>query len=249
MGIEDVGLGDFGALINAMEGNKGGDGDTGSMFPRSDATDMNNGARFIPGEVTLARRAGKKVEFNQSCRNQCCWFWTLPDGQRIYHFERSCFERIRDQENGACSKCGNDFISGGKMSAARAERHSQKVGVKAPTMADIGKMVTDTMETGNVSGAIEASESAGQRQLVESDVLPTQISAELKKELESAGVKFGDPVENDPLFTYVELPEGWKKQATDHAMWSNLVDDEGKVRAAIFYKAAFYDRRASVSAP
>ena len=40
------------------------------------------------------------------------------------------------------------------------------------------------------------------------------------------------------------MPNGWKKQATDHSMWSELIDDKGKVRATIFYKAAFYDQRA-----
>ncbi len=42
----------------------------------------------------------------------------------------------------------------------------------------------------------------------------------------------------------MELPAGWKKISTDHAMWSNLVDDKGRKRASIFYKAAFYDRSA-----
>ena len=46
----------FGALINAL----GGGGDQGNMFPQSDADDFASGARFVPGEVTLARRAGQK---------------------------------------------------------------------------------------------------------------------------------------------------------------------------------------------
>ena len=89
-------------------------------------------------------------------------------------------------------------------------------------------------------------ESQGQRELVESDQLPTEVYGD-RNELEDAGVVFGDPCKDDPLFCDVTLPEGWKKRATDHSMWSELVDDEGVVRAKIFYKAAFYDRGASLN--
>src|SRR5262249_62223077 len=61
---------------------------------------------------------------------------------------------------------------------------------------------------------------------------------------ELAGVVFGKVVPGDSLFVFVTLPNGWKKVPTDHSMWSNLVDDKGRKRAAIFYKAAFYDRDA-----
>lgn len=66
-----------------------------------------------------------------------------------------------------------------------------------------------------------------------------------REKLEQMGIKFGADV--DDLFVTVQLPEGWKKKATDHAMWSDLLDDNGRKRAAIFYKAAFYDRRAHIS--
>ena len=33
-------------------------------------------------------------------------------------------------------------------------------------------------------------------------------------------------------------------QATDHSMWSNILDQNGMVRGKMFYKAAFYDRSA-----
>jgi hypothetical protein len=55
---------------------------------------------------------------------------------------------------------------------------------------------------------------------------------------------FSDRWKNDPLFQYVEMPPGWKKQRTDHSMWSDLLDDKGRKRGSIFYKAAFYDRDA-----
>lgn len=97
-------------------------------------------------------------------------------------------------------------------------------------------------------GGIEASEARGQQQLVNSDVLPVDASVHRKRAtLEAWGVKFGDRVEGDELFVHVELPKGWKKARTDHSMWSNLLDDKDRVRAAIFYKAAHYDRKASIN--
>jgi hypothetical protein len=102
---------------------------------------------------------------------------------------------------------------------------------------------------GGNPGAIKAQEARGQQELVNAAVLPAECSADDRTALEAAGVVFGDPVEGDDLFINVTLPEGWKKQATDHAMWSELLDAEGKVRANIFYKAAFYDRRADMYVP
>ena len=92
--------------------------------------------------------------------------------------------------------------------------------------------------------AILAQEAKGQEQLCQSTSLPKDCSPELRKTLEAAGVVFGDAIPGDPLFVRVTLPDGWEKRATDQSMWSDLVDGSGKVRAAIFYKAAFYDRSA-----
>lgn len=96
--------------------------------------------------------------------------------------------------------------------------------------------------------AIMAQEARGQDQLVESELLPTSIAPDDKKILEDAGVKFGEPLKDDRLFCKAELPAGWKKIPTEHSMWSKLVDETGKERASIFYKAAFYDRDAFMSA-
>lgn len=91
-------------------------------------------------------------------------------------------------------------------------------------------------------------EARGQRELVNSDVLPWQgTKGEDGKVFEAMGIKFDDGG-TDELFRTVILPTGWKKRRTDHSMWSELVDDKNRVRAAIFYKAAFYDRSAHVSA-
>ena len=100
----------FGLLSNALDQNKGNDGDTGASFPRSDAEDFSRGARFIPYEVTMARRSGKKVQFVTNCSSLCCWYWQLPDGTRIYHFERGTYERILKENGGICPNCSNNHI-------------------------------------------------------------------------------------------------------------------------------------------
>lgn len=88
-------------------------------------------------------------------------------------------------------------------------------------------------------GGIEAQEAAGQRQLIQSSTLPKDCPRDV---LEACGVVFGDDADN--LFVNVTLPAGWTKQTTDHSMWSKLLDDKGRERGGIFYKAAFYDRNA-----
>lgn len=96
--------------------------------------------------------------------------------------------------------------------------------------------------------AILRQESQGQRSFVGSNTLPTKFcdGSSEKTVLEAAGVKFLGIVDGDPMFQYVDLPSGWKKEAINR-LWSKLVDDKGRERAAIFYKAAFYDRSAHIS--
>jgi hypothetical protein len=48
------------------------------MVPASDAQDFRDGARYIPGEVTIARRNGERVTFDASAHK-----WTMPDGTVI----------------------------------------------------------------------------------------------------------------------------------------------------------------------
>ena len=117
---------------------------------------------------------------------------------------------------------------------------------------------------GKPSGSfIEDMEERGQRQLVSQTTrLPTDglttdrhgasLGGQLKQDgkeenpWEKMGVKIGEPVVGDEMFTNVELPAGWALKATSHSMWSKLVDDKGRERASMFYKAAFYDRSAFV---
>lgn len=95
--------------------------------------------------------------------------------------------------------------------------------------------------------AILRQEADGQRSFTTSDTLPTNMSENDRRVLEQAGVVFGSQVSGDEMFTYVTLPTGWKKVATSHSMWSDLVDDKGRKRASMFYKAAFYDRSAHLT--
>ena len=46
--------------------------------PPADAQDFQDGAQFIPGEVTLARRAGHQVRFDRFAHE-----WTFQDGRVI----------------------------------------------------------------------------------------------------------------------------------------------------------------------
>lgn len=90
--------------------------------------------------------------------------------------------------------------------------------------------------------AIEQSEKRGQSILVQSEVLPKKCNYGTREQFENMGIIFKEDA--DDLFVYVTLPDGWRKEKTDHAMWSKLIDNNGRERASIFYKAAFYDREA-----
>lgn len=104
--------------------------------------------------------------------------------------------------------------------------------------------------TNGGDGFIEAQEARGQRELVRSEVLPVKGTTSGGGDdpiWAKIGVTLGAKVDGDPLFREATLPPGWQKKASDHAMWSHLVDDKGRERASIFYKAAFYDRDAFIT--
>lgn len=97
----------------------------------------------------------------------------------------------------------------------------------------------DNFAVAATPGGIEAQEKAGQTSFVANSQLPKDCP---RDDLEKLGFKFGKDV--DDIFVSVLMPPGWKKVATDHSMWSDMVDDKGRKRGSIFYKAAFYDRNA-----
>lgn len=97
---------------------------------------------------------------------------------------------------------------------------------------------------GGNSNAIEAQEAQGQKELAKASQLPNEgLAAVLAKY--PAIVDRGATV-GDALFHDVTLPAGWAIKPTTHSMWSDLLDEAGTKVAAIFYKAAFYDRRADI---
>ena len=105
-------------------------------------------------------------------------------------------------------------------------------------------ILAGAMGSGGPSGFIEEQEAQGQREMVNSDVLPIKISGRATiKDFEVLGFVFGDG-KIDSLFRPATLPTGWKREGSDHDMWSYIVDENGVQRVAIFYKAAFYDRDA-----
>jgi hypothetical protein len=118
----------LGFLANAL----GGGGDRGQAFPQSDAEDMSRGLRFIPGEVTMARRRGGRVYFVQGCSSPCCWYWQFPDGSRSYYWDRYQYEQIAEANGikltvdeygtktgnaGPCPRCGNPHTGGGRTAS------------------------------------------------------------------------------------------------------------------------------------
>ncbi len=98
-------------------------------------------------------------------------------------------------------------------------------------------------------GGIEMQESRSQRALVASAEMPVQLlhprvdPAEVAAVYERLGFTVHGPADDD-LFLATTMPEGWTRDATGHAMWSKVLDAQGRPRIDVFFKGAFYDRRA-----
>lgn len=106
----------------------------------------------------------------------------------------------------------------------------------------LGAMIAQEA-TGDSTTYITDMEAEGQRQVVASQMLPWDMQPD-RKAFMDLGFVLSLPV--DDLFCEAVLPEGWTKAPTDHDMWSKIVDERGIERVAIFYKAAFYDRKAAM---
>jgi hypothetical protein len=99
----------------------------------------------------------------------------------------------------------------------------------------------DNFLVASTPGGIEAQEKAGQTTLVNSTLMPKEMRPS-REDYEILGFVFGE--EADEIFVNATLPTGWTRAATDHSMHSDILDVHGRRRVGIFYKAAFYDRRA-----
>jgi hypothetical protein len=96
----------------------------------------------------------------------------------------------------------------------------------------------------HIPGAVEATEKAGQAAFVaDATALPVKIRPpDTEAAFVALGFTFGEPI--DGVFREATLPPGWVKVATGHDMWSEIHDETGRKRVAVFYKAACYDRNA-----
>jgi len=101
----------------------------------------------------------------------------------------------------------------------------------------------ENAKVASTPGGIEAQEAQGQKDLVSAET--TRLPIRGSEVYESMGIKVLEL--HDDLFVNVTLPDGWKLEATDHSMHSKLLDDKGRERGGVFYKAAFYDRKADFS--
>lgn len=104
--------------------------------------------------------------------------------------------------------------------------------------------------SGRLGNEILAQEKAGQQEVVSREILPREIRVydDNRPAIELyAAMGIEVMGEEDDLFFRVKLPEGWRKEGTSHSMHSKVLDAQGRERLSIFYKAAFYDRKASAS--
>jgi len=118
--------------------------------------------------------------------------------------------------------------------------------------AFLAEAMLHSLTGGDPSDAILAQEARGQRDLAQSNQLPvdgspgsSRCSDEDAEVWAAMGIEWG-PIDPKDIFRNALLPEGWKIQPTEHSMHSDLVDEKGRKRAGIFYKAAFYDRSANI---
>ena len=116
------------------------------------------------------------------------------------------------------------------------------------TPAALGALLSGDAENflaAAVPGGIEAQEKRGQIEQSLSETLPKDgTTGQNRKLWEDMGFVFGEDV--DDIFVSAKFPEGWFKRPSDHSMWTHIVDNKGRKRGGIFYKAAFYDRSAHV---
>lgn len=108
-------------------------------------------------------------------------------------------------------------------------------------------MLQALVSGGDIGSIITDQEAKGQKELSQSQLLPTEGIDDVGVMLRKYGGDVFDPVQGDEIFTHVRLPEGWKIKPFEGSPYhSNLVDSIGRKRAFIYYNAAFYDRSACI---
>lgn len=98
--------------------------------------------------------------------------------------------------------------------------------------------------SGGLARAVTDQERAGQAQVVVTGQLPARLQGGSQQDFEALGFSFGDMNPGDPLFRSAALPPGWRKVPSDHDLYTYIIDQLGRRRVVVMYKAAFYDREA-----
>lgn len=119
------------------------------------------------------------------------------------------------------------------------------------------EVLLETFITGNAGQSIINQEKRGQQETIREELLPQRPSSKMDEEAckrtegypnykELYG-KMGIQVlgKHDDIFYKVKLPKGWKIRHAGHRK-NELIDEKERLRGAFFYKAAFYDRYASM---
>ncbi len=92
------------------------------------------------------------------------------------------------------------------------------------------------------TNVIENMEAEGQRECVSHIKLAKKMYPS-REMFEKLGFTF-EEIEGDRVLVNATLPEGWSLEPTNSSYWTDILDDKGRRRAYMFYKAAFYDRDA-----
>ena len=100
-----------------------------------------------------------------------------------------------------------------------------------------------------VSSPVSHHEGAAQEPMIRDVSIPVRITptATAIHVLKKFGMVFLGADELNPLLQQVQLPPRWQIVQTEHPLWTNLVDEQGRVRAQIFHKSTRWDERAHMN--
>jgi hypothetical protein len=90
----------------------------------------------------------------------------------------------------------------------------------------------------------ESIEAERMAEAIQETLLPKEMDPG-RSEWEALGFVF-EEIPDDELMYRAKLPKGWKMVSTDHPMATDIIDEQGRKRGSMFYKASLYDRKASM---
>jgi len=105
-------------------------------------------------------------------------------------------------------------------------------GLDAQAHPEEGKSLADT--------AFDRSAKNQQTNMINSCEMPAKHNGKKYslENLKDMGFEFGDLTQRGEMIE-AKLPPGWEKKATDHHMWSRIIDERGSERISIFVKYQF----------